>query len=66
MAATITLDADKLHDAQERISESAAIQEMASRVSFDNEEDIDMVKRACAVSCRLVEEAAFLLKEAKQ
>jgi len=54
---TAQASADSLHDARKLLQEGAAIQEMASRVSGDNEEDFDMLQRAASVSLRLLEEA---------
>ena len=58
---TTQLSADNLSDARKLLQEAAAIQEMASRVSGDNEEDFDMLQRAASVTLRLVEEAGELL-----
>ena len=54
-------NADKVNDARRLLLEAAAIQEMASRVSGDNEEDFDMLQRAASASLRLLEEAGELL-----
>lgn len=63
MGRTVTLDADKLESVRTLLSEAVAIQELVTRVSGDNEEDFDMLQRACAVTYRLVEEAGLMLAE---
>lgn len=55
------LSPDDIAQARTLLQEAAAIQEMASRVSGDNEEDFDMLQRAASVTLRLVEEASGLL-----
>lgn len=63
MARTVTLDADKLESVRTLLSEAVAIQELMTRVSGDNEEDFEMLQRACGVTYRLVEEAGLMLAE---
>lgn len=60
-----TVSPDDLAKARTLLQEAAAIQEMASRVSGDNEEDFDMLQRAASVTLRVLEEASALLKGAR-
>lgn len=57
MNTTTQSAAMSLDEAHTRIREAIAIQEMITRTSDDNEEDFEMVRQACCVTFRLLEEA---------
>ena len=64
-AHTTTMDTEILDDATRMIAEVTALQEMATRIQGDNEEDFDMLQRASAVSMRMLEEVTAMLQRAR-
>ena len=63
--ATESVSIDDLASARALLSEAIAVQEMATRISGDNEEDFDMLQRACSMTFRTLEQAATLLEGAR-
>lgn len=61
-ARRISLDEDDSYRLRQLLAESEAIQEMATRVRGDNEEDFDMLQNANRVTFRLLDEARKLLE----
>ncbi|MFZ7096706.1 hypothetical protein ACOPJQ_02450 [Luteimonas dalianensis] len=52
-------------DAGDLVGDALAILELGARARHDNEEDFDMLQRACSVSMRLLEEAKAALGRAR-
>lgn len=62
--AIASLAIDNADRALTLVREAIAVQEMGSRIGGDNEEDFDMLQRACSMTFRTLEEAAALLEAA--
>lgn len=64
MSTTTQSAAMGLEQAHSRVREAIAIQEMIGRTSHDSEEDFEMVRQACWVTFRLLEEASGSIEAA--
>lgn len=64
-AHTTTMDTEILDDATRMIADVTALQEMATRIQGENEEDFDMLQRASAVSMRMLEDVTAMLQKAR-
>lgn len=52
---------ERTADASDLVGDALAILELGARVRHDNEEDFEMLQRACSVSMRLLEDAQAAL-----
>lgn len=65
-AHTTPMDTESLDNVTRMLAEVTALQEMATRITGENEEDFDMLQRASAVSMRMLEEATAMLQKARK
>ena len=57
----IQIAPDRAYELRQLLAEAESIQEMATRISGDNEEDFDMLQNASRVTFRLLMEARQLV-----